>query len=119
MTIKPTGLFDRPGEFDESSFWNLLRSPEQRAEDQAIKARRAASSFAAAGADSGQTTATLAARVAALEAHAAATETRVLGLALYARTLASLLLKHEVFTQAEFEARMREIDALDGVVDGR
>ncbi len=116
------GMFDRPGDFNEDSLWNYLRAPEQRAEDQAIKARRAALRAAAAVEGASEANAgalTIEARVRLLESHAAATETKLLSLALYARTLASLLLQNDAISKDEFESRMREIDALDGKIDGR
>jgi hypothetical protein len=42
-----------------------------------------------------------------------------MGLALYARTVVKLLLDKGVITANEFQTRMRELDLLDGKLDGR
>jgi len=108
------GIFDQPGEFDESSFWYQLRSPELRALDMAIKARSEAAGRVVVMPAPRQPAAEpgLAERVTDVEG-------KLLALGLYTRTILQLLVDKSVITQDEFHARLRELDLLDGREDGR
>jgi len=108
------GIFDQYGDYDENSFWYFLRSREDRALDQAVKANRKLASLEA------QMYAQPDAPMAPPSAgKLVALERQVLGLALYARTLLQLLLDKGVVTPEEFEARLRELDEMDGKLDGK
>jgi len=106
------GIFDSAGDYDEDSFWYLLRSREDRALDQAVKANRKLvhmqadlENFAAAGA-------------APNEPRMLELERRVLALGLYARTILQLLCDKGLITSEEFQQKMRDLDLLDGTLDG-
>lgn len=108
------GFFDRPGEYDENDFWWMLRSPQYKALDQAMKARQAIASMPApmvvAGADE---------RVARLEKQVATLQANLLSLGLYTRTIVGLLLEKNVITLEEFQSKMQALDLEDGKLDGR
>lgn len=108
------GFFEKPGDYDESSFWYTLRAPEDRALDQAVKANRRLTELRNQLATRAQATAQPQPDLALVE-----TESKLLGLALYARTIVQLLVEKGIIDAQEFTARMRDIDLLDGVGDGK
>ena len=110
------GLFDRPGEFDESSVWYPFRDPAMKAADQAVKARREAASHAVRAASA---QASLEDRVARLEEYSGFLEQRIAALGLYARTILHSLQVKAVLAPGEFEHALEAVDLLDGKRDGR
>lgn len=107
------GLYDEPGEYDENSFWHVLRTPEQLALDQAIKARRDIAKL------SGNLSQNARTEYDRLHAQLVEMEHKLLSLGLYARTLLQLLLDKKLVTAEEFTERQKQLDLLDGKLDGR
>lgn len=106
------GLFDRVGDFDESSPLYWLRDTDMRALDQAVKARRAAESARAAAQAVHVSPQPMEQRVQVLE-------NNLLALGLYARTMLGLLHEKGIISPEEFAVKLRELDMLDGKLDGR
>jgi hypothetical protein len=96
------GIFDPAGDYDESSPLYWLRDRDMRALDQAIKARRSA-----ARAELGS-----ASRVERLEQN-------LMALGLYARTMLTLLHEKGLISPQEFSEKLKQIDLMDGELDGR
>jgi hypothetical protein len=107
------GIFDQPGEYDESSFWYMLRTPEQRALDQAIKARRDIADLSSNLSHNARTDEDR------MRAALVEMEHKLLALGLYTRTLLQLLLDKGLVTAEEFTSRQQQLDLLDGKLDGR
>lgn len=106
-------MFDPPGDYDESSPFYFFRSLEARALDQSIKARRAAERAATASRNQPLT------QNAQLQAKIDDLEDKLLALGLYTRTVLQLLVDQGVVTNEQFQDKLRELDLLDGKLDGR
>jgi hypothetical protein len=107
------GIFDVPGEFDESSGWYFLRDRDSRALDQAVKARRVADMAAV------RASAPVPTKDPVVDRKIEQLQDAVLALGLYARTMLSLLHDKGVIDADEFSDRIRQIDLLDGKLDKR
>jgi hypothetical protein len=113
VALPAMGIFDQPGEYDENSFWYLLKDRETKALDQAIKARR---DIAALSDDLSRNAVS---DVDRLRAQIAEQEHKLMALGLYTRTLLQLLLDKGLVTAEEFTGRHDQLDLLDGKQDGR
>lgn len=111
------GIFDQAGDYDESSFWYMLRDRESRALDQAIKARREVADVMVHPRPIANAVAP--SELAALQTQITHLQGNLLALGLYARTILQLLHDKGLVSSDDFDARMRELDLLDGKLDGR
>ena len=89
-----------------------LMSPEWQEIERTKKQVAALQTTASIGSDA-------AARVNALTAKVEALEENLLGLGLYTRTILQLLVEAEVVTLDAFAEKLKEIDLLDGKLDGK
>ncbi len=117
-------------EHDEDSLWFAFLSPERRAEHYARQTRDLVSSMNRRSSQQAAADNFRAAEMAVRSGRderedqqrdeiIELLERRVASLALYSRTILQILVDKGIVSSDEFASRMRELDLLDGTLDGR